>query len=377
MSNGAPTRSAARERAGGALLIFGVAAIAALALVAPGASQADEAERGTPVAGSCTPLDVAFVIDVTGSMGGAIDNVKAGLSNILADANVVGAGNVRFEVISHEDDVRVLTPFAPNNDAAAATSVASLGAGGGGSIPEASDEAIRTAVSGLAASARPGGEQIGDAVPFRPEAQKILIYVGDALPAGFDDTFTPGVDDANAITIANTAAAAGIRINMIYVSELTPEPGEREYYQGMAAVTGGQFVDAGADGEGTAAGIEAAVNACGLPPQVCKGKNANVRGTDGNDTLVGTGGPDVFAPGAGNDKINGKGGKDTICVAAGNDKVKGGGGKDKVYGGGGKDKISGGGGKDTLKGGGGKDKLTGGPGEDKLKGGPGKDIEIQ
>ena len=87
----------------------------------------------------------------------------------------------------------------------------------------------------------------------------------------------------------------------------------------------------------------------------CKGKSANIVGTNGDDVRSGTPGRDVMIGLAGNDKLSGLAGKDLICGGAGKDKLKGGGGKDTLLGQKGKDALKGAGGKDLCKGGKGKD----------------------
>jgi Ca2+-binding RTX toxin-like protein len=105
----------------------------------------------------------------------------------------------------------------------------------------------------------------------------------------------------------------------------------------------------------------------------CRGQNATIVGTDGNDTLTGTAGNDVISSGAGTDAVDGLGGRDLICGGGGPDRLLGGPGADGLSGEAGKDSLNGGAGKDILQGGAAKDKLKGGPGADKLRGGKGKD----
>lgn len=109
------------------------------------------------------------------------------------------------------------------------------------------------------------------------------------------------------------------------------------------------------------------------PTGTCSGRVATIVGTEGNDVLTGTPGPDVIAALGGNDRIRGGAGPDWICGGAGNDNIKGQGGKDRVSGEAGKDKVKGGPAKDKLTGGKGKDKIKGGPAKDKLIGGKGRD----
>ena len=91
------------------------------------------------------------------------------------------------------------------------------------------------------------------------------------------------------------------------------------------------------------------------PPPTCKGKQATIVGTDGNDVRLGSQGQDVIIGLGGNDTLSGLGGSDVICGGPGKDTLKGGKGKDTLLGQGGKDRLKGGGGKDTCKGGDGKD----------------------
>ncbi|HWM31860.1 MAG TPA: PQQ-dependent sugar dehydrogenase [Methyloceanibacter sp.] len=163
----------------------------------------------------------------------------------------------------------------------------------------------------------------------------------------------------------------------------------------------------------------------------------NVIGSAHADDLKGTGGSNVFHPGAGNDIIDGRGGMDTVSYSNiaqgvivnlsamnnqatgsgigidqlvnienvtgsrgndnltgnasanvlsgvdGNDSIVGGGGHDSLAGGAGADSLNGGDGNDTQTGGSGNDKLNGdagndtldgGSGDDKLDGGDGKDF---
>jgi hypothetical protein len=81
-----------------------------------------------------------------------------------------------------------------------------------------------------------------------------------------------------------------------------------------------------------------------------------LRGTAGDDVIVGTDGPD---------RIVGRAGRDAICGGAGNDRIAAGAGDDV---------IDGGAGDDTIKGGSGNDRIDGGAGTNRLKGGAGNDV---
>jgi hypothetical protein len=87
-------------------------------------------------------------------------------------------------------------------------------ASGGAGIPEASDEALNTALNNLAVRPNQTGNFFGT---WRTGARKFVVLITDAPPAGFNDVFTVGVDDVNAHARATEAYAWAIRINAVYV----------------------------------------------------------------------------------------------------------------------------------------------------------------
>ncbi len=195
----------------------------------------------------CSPaLDVAFVIDDTGSMGGAITSVTNELAGILDEIEQTSNFNYQTALVTFKDTVQVDLAFGLNNRVAMTAAFGALTAAGGGNTPEASDEALNTVINSL--PLRAGSAGFGG---WRPSAIKVIILVTDALPAGFDDTFTLGVDDVNAATRANEAAANG----MIIGSVLVPTGGVFEpllsIMQNYATVTGGTFFLTAPDGTGT------------------------------------------------------------------------------------------------------------------------------
>ena len=115
------------------------------------------------------------------------------------------------------------------------------------------------------------------------------------------------------------------------------------------------------------------LNTTPIPVPTCRGQDATLVGTEGDDILVGTPGRDVIVGLGGNDVIDGAGGYDRICGGPGNDSINGGPGKDRLFGGPGRDSISGGPGNDRLFGNRGYDTLFGNDGNDSLFGGKGSD----
>lgn len=103
---------------------------------------------------------------------------------------------------------------------------------------------------------------------------------------------------------------------------------------------------------------------------------ANVGGTEGNDTIIGTSTPNVLRGGAGNDTLLGANGNDKLFGNDGNDTLFGGANKDVLFGGLGVDVLYGESGRDKLRGQAGVDVLYGGSGNDDLRGGSGRDSLI-
>jgi 3-phytase/alkaline phosphatase D len=109
-------------------------------------------------------------------------------------------------------------------------------------------------------------------------------------------------------------------------------------------------------------------------------------GTNGDDTLIGTPGPDRISSLGGDDTIAGELGNDVLFGGNGDDVLRGDanrvrhdgrvGGDDIIYGGNGDDRIGGKGGDDQLYGDAGKDIIWGDRGNDLLRGGLGDDLLI-
>lgn len=102
----------------------------------------------------------------------------------------------------------------------------------------------------------------------------------------------------------------------------------------------------------------------GIPATIVAEPGAATHGSDDDDVIVGTSGPD---------EIHAKGGDDIVCANGGDDLVHAGGGDDAVTGNGGDDELRGDGGADELYGAVGDDLLQGGVEDDLLDGGAGAD----
>ncbi|MFQ5984309.1 MAG: vWA domain-containing protein [Alphaproteobacteria bacterium] len=225
-----------------------------------------EAASGRQDQAVCGPTDVVFVIDDTGSMSGAIINVQREVVQLLDRIDDVSGGRFRLGLVTFKDSVDVhhdldARPTPALKKAVVRAAILGLFASGGDEMAEASDEALNTVINRLRAAGRP---QSGDFDGAFTGQTNIIILITDNLPGGFDGSYMPGVDDLNAATRAQEAAAAGIKISAIYVPT-TPFPDLRvttimtEY----AAITGGLFVVTGYKGAGTASAIAEILEVCG------------------------------------------------------------------------------------------------------------------
>ncbi len=106
----------------------------------------------------------------------------------------------------------------------------------------------------------------------------------------------------------------------------------------------------------------------GVPPDktTCRGAEATILGTIGDDFLIGTPGNDVMVGRDGHDVMLGLGGKDLMCGGPGNDMLVGGTGRDRLDGDRGHDMIAGGNSDDGVKGGSGRDIIKGDGGDDHI-----------
>ncbi|MDG9670669.1 PEP-CTERM sorting domain-containing protein [Hahella sp. CR1] len=143
-------------------------------------------------------VDVFFLMDETGSMGSDIAAVKAAASSILG--NAVSFGDINFGVGGYRDTTdaftyRTLTDMTADTSATQAA-INSWSADGGYDRPEANIYAL---------------EQVANTISWRPDAERILLWFGDAT--GHDPSL--GSTEASA-----TAAlqAASIQVEAIDVA---------------------------------------------------------------------------------------------------------------------------------------------------------------
>jgi len=162
-------------------------------------------------------VDVFFLSDTTGSMGGLISSVKSSASTILSNTSTLG--DVAFGVGEYRDIYDSFT-YRTNQNITSDTAAVQAGinmwaAGGGGDWPEANLYAL---------------EQVATTASWRPDSTRILVWFGDA----------PGHDPRAGSSEASATAA--LLAENIVVEAL--DAGNLDYYgqaTNIASATGGDY----------------------------------------------------------------------------------------------------------------------------------------
>jgi uncharacterized protein YegL len=179
-------------------------------------------------------LDIAFLIDATGSMADEIDKLKRSMRAVADEiARLPSAPDVCYAMVAYRDrgDAFFVRGADFTHDLTAfQAQLAQLQANGGGDKPEALNEALHTAVHRLSWRGDAGGS-----------TARMVLLVADAMP--HLDYGTPLHDPRSAPQYdhdAIAAAARGIKLFAVGASGLEPE-GEYIFRQ-AAQYTGGRFV---------------------------------------------------------------------------------------------------------------------------------------
>jgi hypothetical protein len=214
----------------------------------------------------CGAMDVVIVLDVSGSMWGALLSIQKQAISLLDDIDRMSAGDFRLGLVVFREHIQVLGdldayPSPDGKKLAIATALAGLGAAGGDQIPELSAEALSTVLNRLPAAGRP---QIGDFRGAFEADVRIVILITDQMPGGFDDVYTAGVDDLLADEVARKAGALGVRISAVYVpTQVWPDPNTAQLMQNYANQTLGLYIMTDRRGTGVGDGIADIVASCG------------------------------------------------------------------------------------------------------------------
>lgn len=222
--------------------------------------QAQQPER------RCGSMDVVFVLDVSGSMWGALLSIQRQAIGLLDDIERLSGGDYRLGLVVFREYVEVLDdlnaiPAPQQKKLLVAESLSRLGASGGEAIPEASADALATVLNRLPGD---GNFQLGDFRGTFEADVRIVILITDQLPGGVDDVYTPGVDDLLAQSLALQARSMNVRISSVYVpTPVWPDAEVERIMQTYANETQGLYIQTDRRGEGVGDGIADIIASCG------------------------------------------------------------------------------------------------------------------
>jgi hypothetical protein len=242
------------------------------ATLAPGESATESKEA--LLAGAPPRGDVVFSFDLTGSMGGELNNVKSNAVDIMtAVAGVID--DVSFGVVSYMDYPQYYSTFTP------CTYSATYGSAAGGDYPYRMDQAVTgtpgdvaAAINGLVLGSgwdfpesysRAFFESYSDAtIGWRGGAKKIFVNFADAVPHdlvqrnngtfacyGIDpgrDAAIGGGDDLLIDDVIDGMADANITLINLFSGFASPTSGWSNSWDGWAAATGGVNFQINPDG---------------------------------------------------------------------------------------------------------------------------------
>jgi len=183
-------------------------------------------------------LDLAFVVDTTGSMGGLIEAAQRRMIEMVSVLAKAVDVDVRLAVVEYRDhppqDSMIFRVHPFTGDLPRAREyVESLRAEGGGDEPEA-------VFAGIAAACRE--------LSWRPHARRMAMLVGDAPPHGVGcpgDAFARGCPSGETIeSVSAKAEQAGVTLHALGL-----RPHCFASFERIARLTGGRFYREGHDGE--------------------------------------------------------------------------------------------------------------------------------
>ena len=180
-------------------------------------------------------LDLAFIMDTTGSMGSYIESARNNIRNLVDEIAVNSNTDLRVALIEYRDHPPQDKTFVTRtNDFTSSVNemknwLGKAKAQGGGDTPEAVAEGLFDVTL----------------LSWRPEAAKITVLISDAPPHGLapweDRTFKEGSPKGNdPIKIAQDLAKREITVYTVGCEpSINPY---KDFFMALAYITGGQYI---------------------------------------------------------------------------------------------------------------------------------------
>ncbi|CAC5367256.1 unnamed protein product [Mytilus coruscus] len=180
-------------------------------------------------------LDLAFLMDTTGSMTSYINSAKQNIREIVEEIVATSKSDVRLALIEYRDHSPEDKTFVTRkNDFTSSVSIMKswlnvARARGGGDRPEAVADAMYQATK----------------LSWRQDATKMCVMISDAPPHGLvpseDTSFPYGSPNGHdPMQIARDLAQKGVTLYIIGVEP--PVVPYKDFFMGLAYLTGGQYV---------------------------------------------------------------------------------------------------------------------------------------
>jgi Chitinase class I/RTX calcium-binding nonapeptide repeat (4 copies)/von Willebrand factor type A domain len=354
-------------------------------------------------------IDLAFVIDTTGSMKDDIEAVKGSANDIISTifnegffnddnrqfTSKVGI-NSKIGIVGFKDpgEVTKILGFRPEpslfqseldspeiRKTEALNAINSISVGGGGDPKEGVYSGLRYALDGRLGNWRKGAKErrillFGDAPPKDDALAGIVNMLSRNVASGVD--ISGGVRSkalsknvfSTKVNLTRAAVAEPISVE-IFTVIVGQDSDAQTAFQRIASENSGRAFTAASADEVVSVLLQA-INEQDLgiaPSPIDFNRKLGIRrnGTARNDEFIGTNKNDILDGRSGNDRLDGKNS---------NDRLLGNKGKDTLLGGSGRDWLLGGNDKDTMMGGSGDDILEGGVGKDVLSGEQGRDLFV-
>ncbi|MEI9962516.1 MAG: vWA domain-containing protein [Limisphaerales bacterium] len=188
-------------------------------------------------------MDIAFIVDNTGSMSDApLTQLKNRIANVLDTIEAASGNDYRLALVTPDDDqVDVMLSFSINNRSAFVTALNAVTdpPNNGDGTPESTDECLNTVLNALSAANRQNPRecsppssplQYNNFTPgFRTNVLKLVVMITDHEPGGFCDN---GDNGYQAGIYAQQARDNCVHINAVQVgNNRDATPVMQNYYQ--------------------------------------------------------------------------------------------------------------------------------------------------